>query len=276
MTGNVILDAAIILGIIGAVAAIILYFVSKAFHIEEDPRIDQVAANLPGANCGGCGFAGCRALAEAMVKQGSMDGLVCPKTNEEVGTSIAKILGSEVKFVAPKIAVLRCNGTSCNSPAKAFYDSALSCTFANGLFAGEGACPFGCLGCGDCVSVCKFGALSMDPETKLPVVNADLCSGCGVCVKNCPRKVLELRNRGVDDKRVFVACNNKEKGGVARKNCSAACIGCGKCAKVCPAAAITVENNLAYIDFNQCQLCGQCVAECPTGAIHAVNFPAEA
>ena len=273
MTGNIILDAAIILGILGAVAAIILFFVSKAFRVEEDPRIDEVVAHLPGANCGGCGFAGCRALAEAIVKQGNLEGIGCPGAGAEANAKISAILGIEAVAKEPKIAVIRCNGTQCNSPAKTFYDSALTCTFANNLFAGEGACPFGCLGCGDCVKSCKFGAITMDPETNLPVVNEELCVGCGVCAKNCVRHVIEIRNKGLKGRRVFVACNNQEKGGVARKNCSAACIGCGKCAKVCPFEAITVENNLAYIDFNVCKLCRKCEAECPTGAIHTHNFP---
>ena len=113
----------------------------------------------------------------------------------------------------------------------------------------------------------------MDPATGLPVVNQDKCTACGACVKACPKGVIELRNKGRRDMRVYVSCINKDKGGVARKACKAACIGCSKCAKVCPFEAITVENNLAYIDYTKCKLCKKCVAECPTGAIHAVNFP---
>ena len=113
----------------------------------------------------------------------------------------------------------------------------------------------------------------MDPATGLPVVDESKCTACGSCVKACPKGIIELRNKGPRSMRVYVSCVNKDKGGVARKACKAACIGCGKCQKVCTHDAITIENNLCYIDFTKCKLCKKCVAECPTGAIHAVNFP---
>lgn len=268
--------AVLILAIIGILAAIILYFISKKFHVEEDPRIDEICELLPGANCGGCGFAGCRNLAETMVARGTMDGCSCPGTPKEKNDKIAAILGIEAADSTPKVAVIRCQGSCENSPAKVGYDSELSCVFANSLFVGEGLCPNGCLGCGDCVKNCNFGAITINPETKLPEVDEDKCVGCGVCAKNCPRGVIEIRFKGPKSRRVYVACNNKEKGAVAMKYCKASCIGCGKCAKVCPFEAITVENNLAYIDFKKCKMCKKCVAECPKGAIVAVNFPAPA
>ena len=263
-----------ILALIGILAAVLLFFISKKFHVEEDPRIDQIVEFLPGANCGGCGFAGCRNLAETMVARNTMEGCTCPGNTKENNLKIAEILGVEAGDSTPKVAVVRCQGSCENSPAKVGYDSAPSCFFANSLFAGEGLCPNGCLGCGDCVNACNFGAIHIDPETKLPVVDEEKCVGCGVCAKNCPRGVIEIRHKGMKNRRVYVSCNNKEKGAIAMKNCKAACIGCGKCAKVCPFEAITVENNLAYIDFTKCKACRKCVAECPKGAIVAVNFPA--
>ena len=186
---------------------------------------------------------------------------------------VAAILGYEVKEKAPRVAVVRCNGTCANRPRTNVYDGVQSCKVKAALYSGDTGCSYGCVGCGDCVAACQFGALSMDPETGLPVVDESKCTACGACVKACPKGVIELRNKGPRSMRVFVSCVNQDKGGVARKACSAACIGCGKCAKVCPHGAITVENNLAYIDFTKCKLCKKCVAECPTGAIHAVNFP---
>lgn len=140
--------------------------------------------------------------------------------------------------------------------------------------AGETACGFGCLGCGDCVAACQFGAITINNETGLPEVDEDKCTSCGACVKACPRKIIELRKKGPKGRRVYVSCVNKDKGPVAMKACKTACIGCGKCEKECPFGAITVTNNLSYIDPDKCRLCRKCEKVCPTHAIVAVNFPA--
>ena len=270
---NMILTAVLVLGIIGAIFAIVLYFVAQKFKVVEDPLIDEIAEVLPGANCGGCGKAGCRAMAEAFVKQGNMDGLKCPAGGESVAQKVAELLGCTPEVTEPQVAVVRCNGSCANAPAKNKYDGLHDCTFANSVYAGESGCVFGCLGLGSCVNACQFDALSIDPETGLPKVDEEKCTACGACTKACPRGIIELRNKGLKNRRVYVACRNKEKGAVARKACTAACIGCGKCEKTCPFGAVKVENNLAYIDFNLCKMCRKCVVECPTGAIHAVNFP---
>lgn len=270
---QVILYAVLALGAIGIAAAIILYFVSQKFKVIEDPRIDEVAEQLPGANCGGCGYAGCRNFAEAIVAAGNLDNLSCPVGGNAVSINIAPILGIEAVEKAPMIAVIKCNGTKINAPAKSLYDGAQTCAYANSLFAGESGCPNGCLGCGDCVDACNFDAMYMDKTTGLPVVIEDKCVSCGACVKACPRNIIELRLQGKKSRRIYVDCVNKEKGAIARKNCSAACIGCGKCVKACEFDAITLVNNLAYIDAEKCKLCRKCAAECPTGAIVEINFP---
>ena len=141
------------------------------------------------------------------------------------------------------------------------------------MYGGETGCTFGCLGYGDCEKACNFGAIKVNPETGLPEVDEDKCTACGACVKACPKNIIELRKKGPKSRRVFVSCVNKDKGAVARKACINACIGCGKCAKECPFEAITVENNVAYIDYTKCRMCRKCVAVCPTGAIHELNFP---
>lgn len=261
------------LGAIGSFAAIILYFVAQRFKVIEDPRIDQVEEKLPGANCGGCGLAGCRALAEAVVKSESLEGIQCPPGGDDVMKEIAALMGLEAGTQVPMIAVVRCNGSRENSPPKVSYDGLNTCAFSHSLFAGEGGCPFGCLGCGDCVQACQFDAMYMDSQTGLPVILDDKCVACGACVKACPRAIIEMRKKGKKDRRIFVSCINREKGGVARKNCSVACIGCGKCVKECKFDAITLENNLAYIDFDKCTMCRKCPPVCPTSAIAELNFP---
>lgn len=186
---------------------------------------------------------------------------------------VGEILGMAVSAVEPKVAVVRCNGTCEARPRTSQYDGAHTCRIMHNLYVGETNCPFGCLGCGDCVAACEFDAIHINPQTGLPEVDDEKCTSCGKCVKACPRNIIELRNKGPKSRRMVVMCVNKDKGAIARKACTNACIGCGKCQKVCAFDAITVENNLAYIDFTKCRLCRKCEAECPTGAIHAVNFP---
>jgi RnfABCDGE-type electron transport complex B subunit len=273
---NLIVSSIIVLGVIGLASAVILYFVAQKFKVEEDTRIDEVAELLPGANCGGCGYPGCRGFAEACVKADSLENMLCPVGGLPVMCKVSEFLGHAVCQATPKIAVVRCNGSCANRPRTNKFDGAKNCKIATQLYAGETNCSYGCLGFGDCVEACQFDAIKINTETGIPEVDEEKCTACGACVKACPKKVIELRNKGVKGRRVFVSCVNKDKGGVARKACSAACIGCGKCQKVCPFGAIKVENNLAYIDFELCRSCRKCVNECPTGAIHDINFPTPA
>lgn len=261
------------LGALGLLLAAVLYFVAQKFKVEEDPRIDDVEALLPGANCGGCGSAGCRAFAERCVKADDLDGLFCPVGGNPVMKQVAGRLGKEVAEAAPRVAVVRCSGSLDNRPRTSIYDGEKSCKVMAGLYSGDTACRYGCLGQGDCVSACPFDAIEMNPRTGLPQVNEDRCTACGNCVAVCPKGVIELRNKGPKSRRLYVSCINQDKGGVARKACAAACIGCMKCVKVCPFDAVKVENNVAYIDFNKCRLCRKCAEACPTGAIVEVNFP---
>ena len=274
---NFILIAVIVLGGIALVSAVVLYVCSKKFAVYEDPRLAQVTAVLPGANCGGCGYPGCSGMAAALVKgadEGSLEGLFCPVGGADVMGQVADLLGMAVANTDPKVAVVRCNGTCELRPRIAEYNGLRTCTAMNSCGAGETGCGYGCLGCGDCVNACAFGAITMNPETGLPEVDEDKCTACGACVKACPRHIIELRKKGVKNRRVYVRCVNKDKGAAAMKACKAACIGCGKCEKECKFEAITISNNVSYIDPDKCRLCRKCVEVCPTHAIVAVNFPA--
>ena len=272
MTGSIIWTIAVLSGL-GLILALLLYLLAKKFKVEEDPRIDEVEKVMPGANCGGCGFAGCRAFADSAVKAPNLDNHYCPVGGNDVMKQVAAILGYEVKEKAPEVAVVRCNGTCANRPRTNTYDGVQSCKVKAALYAGDTACAFGCLGCGDCAAACQFGALSMDPETGLPVVDEEKCTACGACVKACPKAIIELRPKGPRGMKVYVSCVNKDKGPVAKKACAAACIGCGICAKTCTHDAIVLENNIAYIDASKCKLCRECEAMCPTGSIIGLNFP---
>lgn len=260
------------LAILGLLLALVLYIVAQKFKVEEDPKIDVVEALLPGANCGGCGKAGCRAFAEASVKEG-LSQLFCPVGGNDCMQKIAQALGQTLEEKAPQIAVVRCGGTCQKRPKTSTYDGLSTCATIASLYSGDTDCSFGCLGRGDCVVVCKFDAIKINPTTGIAEVDEEKCTACGACVKACPKAIIELRNKGPKGRRVYVSCRNKDKGGIARKACTAACIGCGKCAKECGFEAITVENNLAYIDYTKCRLCRKCVIACPTGAIVEKNMP---
>ena len=268
-----VLITIISLSLLALLAAVILYFVAQKFKVVEDPRIDEVQAVLPAANCGGCGFAGCRNFAEALVKAETFEGLNCPVGGAAVMEEAAKILGKEAPAVEPLVAVLLCNGTPEFRPHTSKYDGVPDCRIAHNLYIGETDCSYGCLGYDDCVRACTFGAMYMDFETGLPVIIDDKCVACGACVKACPRHIIELRKKAKKDRKIYVACSNCDKGGPARRACKVACIACNKCFKVCEFNAITIENNLAYIDAFKCTFCRKCVMECPTGSILELNFP---
>lgn len=268
-----ILTPAISLGGIGLTSATLLYFVAQRFKLDVDPRIEDVEEILPGANCGGCGSPGCAPFAERLVKSDDISEMFCPVGGNAVMGEIANLLGKTVKEQKPQVAVLLCQGSCDARPKVTNYDGPRSCSIESMIYSGDTGCDFGCLGFGECVDACEFDAMHMDPETNLPVIDSDKCTACNACVKACPKEILELRPKNKRDLKIYVACKNEDKGGIAKKSCSLACIGCSKCEDVCPKGAITVENNLAYIDAETCTLCRKCVDVCPTHSILATNFP---
>jgi len=252
---------ALILGATGLALGVGLAIAARKLAVEKDPLVSRLEGLLPGANCGGCGYPGCSGFAGALA-QGRAEPSGCVAANASTIASLAKAMGVEAKEAIRKVASIQCNGG--HSAVNAFvYSGPLSCTSAVLAMGGPKLCRFGCLGMGDCVSACPFGALSMG-ENGVPVVDRSRCTGCGKCVSACPRKLIVLWPANRD---VTVSCSNRERGPVARKGCSAACIACGKCVKECPVGAIVITDFLSRIDPEKCINCGLCATVCPTGAI---------
>ena len=272
---QVIVYTIISLTVIGMVAAVVIYFVSKKFAVIEDTRIVDVEQVLPNTNCGGCGQPGCHAFAQAVVSAGNLSTLHCPVGGNAVMKQVADILGIKAVEKDPYLAVVRCSGSFEYRKKTNIYDGADSCKIAAALYSGDTGCAYGCLGMGDCVEVCDFEAMYMDEKTGLPVIIEDKCTACNACVKECPKDILELWPKGKKNQRVYVACLNEEKGSTSRKECAVACSGCSKCFEACRYDAISMVNNLAHIDPDKCKLCMECVDTCDVHNIITANVMPE-
>lgn len=267
---STVLTGIAILGGVALVAAAVLYAVAQKFKVEPDKMAEDIAKILPQANCGGCGYAGCADFARAcsQAKEEDLSNLLCPVGGAEVMQKIAALKGMTAQTANHrKVAVLRCRGNCEAAPAKVVYDAVSSCRIANQISVGQSGCPQGCLHLGDCVKVCKFGALRFDENTQMPVIDENKCVACGACIKACPRLLFELRELSAKGALVYTACRNTQKGAIARKNCLNACIGCQKCTKI--NAEVKVENNLSVIPVSvDADEFGTALKEaCPTGAI---------
>ncbi|MCL2264410.1 MAG: RnfABCDGE type electron transport complex subunit B [Treponema sp.] len=258
---NPIIIAVVSVTVIGVICSVILSIASKIMYVKIDERITLLTEIMPGANCGACGYPGCSAYASALVS-GEAKTNLCTPGGASLLEKISGILGVETGSIEKKIAVVSCCG-DCNTQKKKMeYKGLRSCEGAKQLYAGESACAFGCLGYGDCKTVCPSNAICMEDD--LAHIITELCTGCGLCVKACPNKLISIQNASL---KVSVACKNTEKGAVTRKKCSSGCITCTKCVKECPEGAITMVDNLAVIDYVKCSGCGKCAGVCMTKCI---------
>ena len=267
---NTLIGILIALAVCGGVAVlmdILLLLASRYLTVKEDERVKEIRACLPGVNCGACGYKGCDDYAAAVV-EGKAKPNLCVPGAETVAAEIGNILGIEVEAPKDVVAYVHCNGTCEAVQKKGEYVGIESCRAAAAIYGGPEACNFGCLGLGDCAKVCPADAICL--QDGLARVDTRRCLGCGLCVSACPKHVISLVPQ---ETKVAVMCNNKDKGADARKACTNACIGCKKCEKNCPENAITVQNNLAKIDYDKCTGCGTCVAGCPTGCLKHTSFP---
>ncbi len=263
MGAGILISSVVSMGGIGAVLAAFIAVADKKLSVKEDPRIEKLMDILPNTNCGGCGFAGCRSLAEALLK-GKAPPTSCVAAGDATARKLASILGVSVTAQKRNIAVVLCHGGTAEARRTAEYRGAVDCTAAD-LTGGGKACTFGCLGYGECVAACDFGAMGMN-DNGLPVVFHDKCVGCGACVKACPRNIIELHS---EDHKLFVYCRNKEKGAKARKVCTVACIACGLCVKDCTVeGGIALKDNLAVVDNELAAQNDEATKRCPTKCIH--------
>ncbi len=234
----------------------------KKLRVEEDPKVEKISEVLPQANCGACGFSGCRAFAEAVVK-GNAETTGCPVGGEDVAQNVAAILGVEAGEVIKKVARVHCRGTHEAAQNRGVYLGISTC-YASHLVGGTKQCSYGCMGYGDCVRACQFDAMEMGEEG-LPLIKEDKCTACGKCVDACPRNILALHPLSQN---ILVFCRSEDRGPIARKVCKNACIACGICVRACP-DAIVLEKNLAVItDYKKIDPEKiPAIEKCPTNSI---------
>ncbi len=263
-----ILFPVIVIGGMGLIFGALLAIAAKIFAVEKDERIPQITEVLPGANCGGCGYAGCSAYAEAVCK-GEAAANGCPVGGNDAATKIAEIMGIEAGTVERRTAFVRCVGTTAVAENRYINNEDIDCYTAHRLGGGMKGCQYGCLGLGSCVEKCVFGAISI--VDGVAVIDREKCTHCGTCIAECPRGLIISLPY---DAKIAVACASKAHGKETRAVCGVGCIGCGLCAKVCESGAITVENNLASVDTEKCIGCGKCIEKCPRNVLVAlVSMP---
>lgn len=263
-----VIYAVLVLGVMGGVFGLVLAIASKVFAVEQDERLEPVTEALPGANCGGCGYTGCGAYAQAIVDGTAPLGL-CAAGGQESVEKIAAIMGMEAVKMERKVALVKCRGN--HATKKGLYEGISDCEAASRILGnGPNLCAYGCLGFGNCVKACPEGAISVvDGVAK---VDHEKCIGCMACAAACPRGIIESVPYDQD---IVVACSSKEKGAALRKFCDIGCIGCKMCEKVCEHDAIHVVDNLAVIDYSKCVSCGACAEKCPRHLIADCNLKTE-
>jgi len=251
-----IIIAVAVLGGLGVLFGIALAVASKVFAVIKPEHLDELLEALPGANCGGCGFAGCQSYAEAVINGEAAVGL-CPVGGEETASAMAKIMGVTLEKNTRLAAFVNCSGGN-NALKKYEYSGIRDCHAAMDLGGGPNECAYGCIGLGSCIDACMFGAISI--QNGVAHVDHNLCTGCLKCVATCPKKIIRPVPYYAD---VNVACSSHQRGAELRKICNIGCIGCKICERTCQYDAIHVVDNLATIDYDKCVGCGECALKCP-------------
>ncbi|MCH5315115.1 MAG: RnfABCDGE type electron transport complex subunit B [Eubacterium sp.] len=253
-----IVTAVVVVCIISLVIGVVLGIAEKVFHVDVDEKEVAVREELPGSNCGGCGYAGCDALAKAIAK-GEAPVTACPVGGKPVAEKIAAIMGQEVGEMQRMVAYVKCDGTNEHMENDYNYFGIESCIYASKMPGSSPyACKFGCLGLGSCAKVCPQRAIRIIDSKA--VIDEDLCIACGKCLRRCPHDLIALVPA---DAKYRVQCSSLAKGKDVRNACTAGCISCKICEKNCPSGALVVTDNIAEIDYDKCTKCGICVEKCP-------------
>lgn len=261
---NPIVLAIVVLVVLGLAGGVILVLASKFMAVYEDPRIAQITECLAGANCGGCGYAGCADYAKAIVMDDAPT-FKCAPGGDKAADAINTIMGNDTDDRPSLRATVICAGGE-NCGKRFDYQGIQTCAAAAALAGGPSACAYGCLGLGDCTRACKFDAIHV--INGVAVVDRKKCTGCTACTAVCPRKVIQMKPIAPQP---AVKCSSKDKGAVVNKTCKVGCIACGLCVRNCPNQAIFLKDNVAVIDYTKCNGCGTCVSKCPKKAIQWVE-----
>jgi Na+-translocating ferredoxin:NAD+ oxidoreductase RNF subunit RnfB len=263
MSGNAILDSALILGGVGLFFGFVIALVNRKFRVWEDPRIVGVEELLPNTNCGACSRPGCRAFAEAVVA-GDQQPSDCTVMSPDAVEDVAGYLGVEAGEANKRVARLLCAGGKDEAHRNADYTGFDSCKAAAAVAGGGKGCTWGCLGLADCERDCLLDAIYMN-EDDLPVVIPEKCTACNDCVETCPKDLFELMPL---DQKLIVQCKNLVHGDAAEAMCSVACNACSRCVADAEPGLITMVDNLAVIDYEKNALADpKAASRCPTDAI---------
>lgn len=257
-----ILTPALIFIGLGIFAGLLLSICSKVFAVEVNEKVEKIKDVLPGANCGACGFSGCEDYANKLCENNDIKTNLCIPGGNDVSMKISEILGTTFEESEPIVSEVYCNGTNKVTGKFFDYQGFESCSACNLYYLGDGNCSYGCLGLGDCIKVCEYGAISI--VDGIATIDNNKCVGCGLCTNVCPKGIIGMHKKS---QKVIVKCSNCDMGKFTRSACSVGCIGCKKCEKTCSYDAIHVENNKAHIDYNKCTNCGECAKVCPVNCI---------
>ncbi len=264
MAWQIILMAAAVMAGCGVILGVLIALAVRFFRIDADPRIEAVADLLPGANCGGCGQAGCLDFAKGLVA-GTLTPNQCPVSSQEIRSAVARVLGVEVGEVTPQVAVVLCGGSVGHVKTATRYNGVTDCVSASLVGGGPKSCTYGCLGFSSCARSCPFHAIEM--IDRLAVVHPELCVGCGQCVKTCPRGLIKLVPAAA---KVNIYCSSKAKAPVKRAACAIPCIGCRKCVKAAPEGMFQMDGTVVSVNYDNAALPGPeivAAAGCPTGCL---------